>query len=300
MNRAFRTVIRLLLLAVLNLPVWAASTLPTDEVSRLGMYLKITRDLNRTEVRAAFEVWNEELMRKFHVPTEVRYYSDMPTLRRDFDAGKVNLVIADAMSFVRYFKPDELANGFTTQLRTDASLLLLGHPEVSGKLDLAGKRIARVADDDISTTYLETLCLREHGKECAALPVDFVMVPNSHQAVTRLLFKQVDMALVNRHGYETAIELNPQLRRAGVPVETLAFDTQFFGFYSARVSPEFRKFSLRAIPTMHLEPRGRQMLDVFKTDQVALAEATALQPFYKLERDYQELKAKLAHRGNRK
>jgi hypothetical protein len=214
----------------------------------------------------------------------VRYYSDIELLRRDFDAGRVNLVIADAMSFVRHFKPDELADGFTTKLPTDASLLLLARPGDEEGKRLVNKRIARMEDDDVSDTYLETVCLRRMGKAC-----------DGDTDVLRGRAEQpsgADPAALRpgRSGpgqpawLETAVELNPQLRKAGVVVERLDFETQFFGFYSAGVSPEFRRFSLRSIPTMHLEPRGRQMLDVFKTDRVATADPTILKPFDQLER----------------
>jgi len=270
---------------------------PTEESARLGFYMKIARDLNRADVRAAMEVWAQELMRKFRVPSEVRYYAEIEALRRDFDAGRVNLVIADAMSFVRHFKPEELADGFTTRLTTDASLLLLARTDGKHDRQFYGKRIALIEDDEVSHTYLETLCLRYAGKPCAAIPVTFVPVPNNHQALTRLLFGQVDFALVNRHGLETAVELNPQLRKAGVVVDRLDFETQFFGFYSTAVSPEFRQYSLRSIPDMHLEPRGRQMLDVFKTERVIPAQTAQLKPFYQLERDYRALLAGMSHKG---
>ncbi len=291
-----RLLLSTLLLSAALQPAWSA---PTAETARLGLYMKIARDLNRSDVRTALEVWTEELTRKFQVPSEVRFYSDIDALRHDFDTGQVNLVIADAMTFVRHFKPEELALGFTAKLPNSASLLLLGRPGGGGVSQLAGKTIARLDDDEVSSTYLDTLCLRRSGKECAALRVTFVPVPNNHQAVTRLLFKQVDFALVNQHGYETAVELNPQLRKAGELVEKLSFETQFFGFFSSRITPEFQRFALRTIDTMHLEPRGRQMLDVFKTERVTLAEPIVLKPFYQLEREYRELKAE-ARRKERK
>ncbi len=290
-----RLLLSTLLLSAALLPAWAA---PTAETARLGMYMKIARDLNRSDVRASLEVWNEELVRKFQVPSTVRFYSDVDVLRHDFDTGQINLVIADAMTFVRHFKAEELASGFTAKLPTSASLLLLGRPG-GGISQLAGKTIARLEDDDVSSTYLETLCLQRTGKECAAVPVTFVAVPNNHQAVSRLLFKQVDFALVNQHGYETAIELNPQLRKAGELVEKMSFENQFFGFFNSKVSPEFQRFALRSIENMHLEPRGRQMLDVFKTERVARAEPIMLKPFYQLEREYRDLRTE-ARRKERK
>lgn len=290
-----------LLLCLLGLSgsAWSAPPEAAGETLRLGMYMNIARDLNRADARAVLEVWAEELTRKFQVPSEVRFYGDIEALRGDFDAGRVNMVIADAMSFVRHFKTEELADGFTTKLHADASLLLLARGG-QASLELAGKRVAQIVNDDISTTYLETLCLRQYRRTCQDVPLILVPSPNNHQALTRLLLGQADLALVNRHGYQVAVELNPQLGRAGQVVSELPFDTQYFGFFSARVNPEFRRFALRSIPTTHQEARGRQMLDVFRVEQVALADPTALKPFYLLEHEYRELKARLPRKAGRK
>lgn len=272
---------------------WAlpATAAPGTETLRLAMYMNIARDLNRADVRAVLEVWAQELTHKFEVPSEVFYYTDIGVLRSDFDAGRVNMVIADAMSFVRHFKVSELAEGFTTKLMHDASLLLLAKNGAKSH-ELAGKRVAQIVNDDISNTFLETLCLRQKGKTCQSLAVTRVPVSNNHQAVTRLLFDQADLALVNRHGFELAKELNPQLARVGQVVNELTFNTQYFGFFSARVAPAFRALALRSLPVTNTEIRGRQLLEVFKLEQITLAEPTALQPFYQLEKEYLELKAR--------
>jgi hypothetical protein len=268
-----------------------------EESARLGLYMDIARDLNRADARAVLELWAEELTRKFQVPSRVSFYGDMTTLRADFDAGRINMVIADAMSFVRHFKREELAEGFTTKLQQDASLLLLAR---DGSAALAGKRVALIEHDDISAAYMEVLCLRQSGQACLDLPVSLVPVSNNHQATARLLFGQADLALVNRHGYLLATELNPQLGRVGRVVNELSFDTQYFGFFSARVEPAFRTHALRSIPNTHKEVRGRQLLDVFRVDRLALADAGVLQPFYALERELRERQARVPRRETRK
>lgn len=290
----------LLGLALAILPGGFALAAPGHEVARLGMYMPIARDLNRLDVRTALEVWAEELTRKFQVPTEIGFYNDIEVLRRDFDAGKVNFVIADAMTFVRHFGEDELAEGFTAKLPTDASLMLLAKPGAGGRIDLAGKRVARIEGDEISNTYLETLCLRQYGRDCAAVLGSVVPVASNHRAMTRLFFNQVDLALVNRHGLETAKEMNPQLGKAGEMVSQMYFETFFFGFFSQKVSPAFRKFALRTIPEVHEHPRGQQLLDIFRTDRLTLAEPSLLKPFYALERDYRALKTRYAQKRGKK
>lgn len=277
----------------------AAASAPAAEVARLGFYMKIARDLNRAEVRAALELWTKELTRNFQVPAEVTFYSDMNALRRDFDTGRINLVIADAMTFVRNFNPDELAEGFTTQLHNDASLMLMAPPGIPDRSAVQGKRVALLADDEISSTYLETLCMRQQGRHCSQVLAGVQRVGSNHQAITRLFFKQVDLALVNSHGLELALELNPQLRKAGEVVNMLAFETQFFGFFSARVSANFRQKALATLAAVHLQPRGRMLLDVFKTEQLALADPSVLKPFYHLEKEYRELEMNVSRKGKR-
>jgi hypothetical protein len=265
------------------------------ETARLGIYMDIARDLNRLDARATLEIWAGELTRKFQVPTSVAFYGDMESLRGDFDDGRINLVIADAMTFVRHFKAAELSEGFGTKLHSDASLLLLAR-NPSDNTGLSGKRVARIANDDISAAYLETLCLRQSGRSCQNLPVNVFDVANNHQALTRLLFNQADYALVNRHGYLLAVELNPQLGQIGRSVEELKFDTQYYGFFSARVDKTFRRHALSRLQAAEHDPRGRQLLDIFKVESLTLADASALVPFYKLERDFRDLKAKAGRR----
>lgn len=272
------------------LAMLASGTAIAAESVRLGMFMGIARDLNRSDAHVALELWADELTRKFQVPAQVFFYDRMDDLRQDFDRGRINLVVTDAMSFVRHFRSDELADGFAAMLQADASLLLLAR-DSQREFDFTRKRVALVEGDDISSLFLETLCLRRHRRDCANVPLVPVLARNNHQAASRLLFDQADYALVNRYGYQFAVELNPQLGRIGTPIETLSFDTQYFGFFDARVAPAFRHLALRNLPATQNEPRGRQLLEVFRVDQLALAEPAVLKPFYALNQEYRQLKS---------
>lgn len=271
---------------------------PVDTV-RLGLYMHIARDVNRSDARVALEIWADELTRSFKVPARASFYSDITAMRHDFEIGRINMVVADAMTFVTNFKSSELAQGFAARLYTDASLLLLGK-SVPGETTLSGKRVARVANDDLAALYLDILCMRIHGKTCAQINLVTTQVTNSHQAATRLLLGQVDLALINRHGFATAKELNPQLAHAGQVLYELAFDTQYFGFFNANVTPDFQALALQSIPNTHMDARGRQMLDVFKVDQLVLAQPDALRPFYAIAREHQALKSRIGGKDGRK
>ncbi|MBK6744136.1 MAG: PhnD/SsuA/transferrin family substrate-binding protein [Hydrogenophilales bacterium] len=263
------------------------------EVARIGFNVKIARDLNRGDVQAALSLWGEELSKKFGVPTEMLYYDDMLSLRRDLDAGKVNFVIAAGMDFARHFKPGELTDGFRGAIQNDHTLLLLTRRDAGiGSLKgLAGKRVALLKDDELSEVYLETLCLGQYRRPCKQVFGAIEAVANSNQLIMRLVFGKADAVLSKRIGYETARELNPQIGNVAVELTRFPLKSSYYGLYSRKVSPAFQERSLKRTPEMHKDIRGRQVLEVFKIDRLELANADELRPFYELLAEYDTLRA---------
>lgn len=271
----------------------------TMETVRLGLHAGPRREWSRTELRATFDLWGQELADKFKIPVSFRHYDDPAEMRRDFLAGKINGVQADAMTFVRYFKSEELAEGYATMMKGSWNLMLFARRDGTMKdlSDLAGKRIAVLEDDPAIEIYLETQCMHHLRRPCKAVFSDIQRVGTSNQALMRVFFGKADVALVYGYGHELAVELNPRL---GQTLRTLAeypMHSLFFGFYSARTPTALRERTLPIMPTLHTYPRGRQLLDVFKIERLERVTPTALQPAFALERDYLQLKAALARGG---
>jgi ABC-type phosphate/phosphonate transport system substrate-binding protein len=272
---------------LLGLPAWAE-----QEAARIGFNVRIARDLNRGDVQAALSLWGEELSNRFGVPTEILYFDDMASLRRDFDRGRVNFVIAAGMDFARHFRPEELAEGFRGALQTDHTLLLLTRKDSDiADLDaLAGKRVALLKDDDLSEVYLETVCLRQYKRPCKQVFAGIEAVANSNQLILRLVFGKADLVVSKRSGFETARELNPQVGRLLLELARFPVKSSYYGLYNSKTSPAFRQFSLRRTPDMHKEARGRQVLEIFRIDRLELVGTEELRPFYQLQADYEALR----------
>lgn len=291
MNRARRLFIWLVLLAMHGATVAAA-----EEIVRLGSYPGPKPEWSRTELRTTFDLWGQELARKFRIPVRFTYYDSPTALHEDFLAGKIDGVQADAMTFVRYFKPDELAEGYATMMKGGWNMMLFASND-HAPLDLAGltgKRIAVVKEDPAIDLYLETLCLRYHQHPCNEVFGDIQPVTTSNQALMRVFFGKADAALVYGYGYEVAVEMNPQLGRALRKLAEYPITSLFFGFYSAKTDKRLRDRTLPVMPTLHTYPRGRQLLDIFKIERLETVTAAALQPALDLEREYQQLKAQIA------
>jgi hypothetical protein len=282
----------LLLAAV---PVWA------DDTVRLGFLQGSRREMNRSDVRTVFDLWAQEMGARFQVPIKVTYYEDIQEMRRDFLAGKINGVTADALSLARNFRIDELAEGYSVIMQGRWNLELRAGKQVKDAGHLPGKRVVLLDNDATAELFLETLCLRDYARPCAQVFAETQKVATSNQAAMRLFFGKADLALVPSYGYELAREMNPQLdNKAGQVVSELPLIGMYYAFFSAKVDQEFRRHTLRMIPTMHTYPRGRQLLDLFKMDHLVLADPSELKSFLQLDQEYRELKARVERKAGRK
>lgn len=282
--------------ACLLLTPWAWAQ-PADETVRLGLYVKVTRDLSRSDVQAAFDLWTREMTTHFKVPTQVRFYDDMRVLRSDFDKGLVNMVIASSMDFVRHFKMEELAEGFVGSIKIDHTLMLVASAQ-SGVLtlkQLMGKRVSVLKDDELSQVFLETLCLREFRRSCSAVFTSIEPIDNSNKLVMQLFFNKSDLILTQHSGLALAQELNPQIGKGLRTITQFPVKSSYFGFFSSAVNPAFRTRALKNIPNMHTDPRGRQVLEVFRLNRLELASPAYLLPFIGLKQDYEALRSDSAN-----
>ena len=282
----------LLLAAV---PVWAEDTV------RLGFLQGSRREMSRSDVRTVFDLWAQEMGARFQVSIKVTYYEDIQEMRRDFLAGKINGVTADALSLARNFRIDELADGYSVIMQGSWNLELRAGKQLKDAGHLLGKRVVLLDNDAAAELFLETLCLRDYARPCSQVFAETQKVTTSSLAAMRLFFGKADLALVPRYGYELAREMNPQLdNKAGQVVTELPLVGMYYAFFGASVDKELRRHTLRMIPTMHTYPRGRQLLDMFKMDHLVLADPSELKPFLQLDQEYRELKARVERKAGRK
>ncbi|MBK6744137.1 MAG: PhnD/SsuA/transferrin family substrate-binding protein [Hydrogenophilales bacterium] len=272
-----------------------------EETVRLGSYT-LRREWSRAEVRGTYELWAQELARKFRIPVTITQYEDVGELRRDFLSGKINGINTDAMTFVRNFRLEELAEGYRTVMKGGWNLKLYAGREapIRNFADLAGKRIAVLEENDVGDLYLETLCLRHHALPCKDVFADIQRTTTNNQALLRVFFGKADLALVHGYGYEVAVEMNPKLAPSLRQIDEHPIPSLYYAFYSAKSDKALREHTLRIIPSIHTYPRGRQLLDIFKMERLELAEPSELKPFQQLDRDYRELKARALRGGGRK
>ena len=230
----------------------------------------------------------------FKVPVMVSFYEDVGSLRQAFELGEINAVSADAMTLARNFNMADLAEGYSVAMPAGWNMLLMAGREsgIQSVGDLLGKRIAVLDDDPASTIYLETICLRQYGRQCVKVFSEIQRLPTNNQAVMRLFFGKADAALVYRYGYDLSRDMNPQLsQKIGPSVAELPLTGMYYAFFSNKVDPALRARAVKLIPTLHTYPRGRQLLDLFKMDHLEVASPQELKPFFQMDQEWHDLKA---------
>lgn len=155
--------------------------------------------------------------------------------------------------------------------------------------DLRNKRLSRLSDDRLSDTFLEVQCIKAAGMACR----DFLQIKEEKrdiQSVYNVFFGRADAALVSLATLRTANELNPQVgQRLHVLLDWKA-KALIFGIVTRHTQDSVRNLILNSATEAMKTPRGRQILELFKTDFLEPIDAEALQPYWALLREYNDLR----------
>lgn len=276
---------------------WAAP--PTEEVLRVAVHMGAVRDATRADIEASLGVWANELTGLLEVQSEVHFYENLSGVRQALQSGTVNFIIADALSLVRHFDLETLADGFGGGGRSEDNMLLISRKGagIQSASDLAGKRVVLLDDNDISDLLLETACLKKLRQSCAKARVKIDKANRSRQQVLKLFFDNADAAIVRGYAYDLAVELNPQILSKIQIVERYPVYGGALGMFSNRVSPKFREYVILKAPQIVNYPRGRQLMSVLQADSIRRMPRSILDPVKALIVEHDALTLQLGARA---
>ncbi|MCK9261191.1 MAG: phosphate/phosphite/phosphonate ABC transporter substrate-binding protein [Azoarcus sp.] len=248
----------------------------------IGVYLPAIRDVPRKDVEITVRVWVEEIASKVGVSIRpVQLYDDLSALKRDVVAGKVNYIVSTPMGLAQHFSDDDLADGFASAGAANDALLLVVRRDagIRRPADLAGRHVQLRERDELSEIYLNTL-LRVSGVSPSQLKTVSTQ-RNANALVLKLFFNQCDAALITRNAFEIAGELNPQIRKRLQVLDAYTFEAyrDNIGMFSSSVSTEDREAITAAALTMDNTPRGRQLLEIYRTDKLIRSHVSDLHPY---------------------
>ena len=244
---------------------------------------------NRSDVSVAMKVWLESVSidRGTALQVNTTTYPEMGQLAQALSNETVDVVVLPSPKMMALRDRGLLEPHFVS-VRGGSPLeeyLLLVHRD-SGITNLAGLNQKKIiiqssVRTSLAIPWLENLMQEKEG----GLQNVFSGVSTQtkiSKVVLPVFFKQSDVCLVTRNGFNTLVEINPQLaRQLRVLSESPGFLPDAVCFRTGYVSV-FREDLLDGMLELGQEPRGLQVLMLFKVDGLVAYEPAFIQSVEKL------------------
>jgi len=282
--------ILLLLLAGLQASQALAAT--PQEPLKLGFYLPAIRDANQADLKVSLGIWVTEIGKPLGLIVTTATYADIAAMRQALDRAEMNFFSGPGMELAEVFTPEEIRSGYARRNKgVDEGIVLLvsNTSGIKHFADLRNKRLSRLSNDRLSDIFLEVQCIKAAGMACR----DFLQMKEEKrdiQSVYNVFFGRADAALVSLATLRTANELNPQVGQHLHVLLDWKAKALMFGIMTRHTQDSYRNLILHSVTETMKTPRGRQILELFKTDYLEPVDAEALQPYWALLREYNDLR----------
>lgn len=271
---------------------WRALATQQEVPVNMGFYLPAIRDANMADLKVSLGVWTEEIAKPYNIRIHTSSYVDLDSIRQALQRDELNFINAPGMELAELFRPEELRNGYARRrLGIDEGLVLVvaKNSAIHNFADLRGRKVSHLSDDRLSSYFLETQCLKTSGKDCS----DFFRLREEKrdiQSVYSVFFGRTDAALVQFSTLRIAEDLNPQVASRLRKILDWKASALIFGMMTRQTNASHRKLILDSVREVMKTPRGRQLLELFKTDYLEPVDADALKPYWSLLDEYSQLR----------
>jgi ABC-type phosphate/phosphonate transport system substrate-binding protein len=233
---------------------------------------------NQNDAEAAFKVLGESIGRDrgFDLTVKTIFYRDMAAYHEGIEAGTVNFAILDAISYVLQPRQGDMSPIFVAAFKgLPGTRYLLVVRRGSGTRSLQalkGTRIVELQGPSLTLghPWLKSLLAADHSGP----PEDFFgsieFVPKPTAAVLPVFFGSRDACIVDDYAFRLMEELNPQVGTRLEPIRTSVPLVSFVVCASKShwSVPNFRPELIKMLGELQSDPGGRQILALFKLDQL--------------------------------
>ncbi|MCX7089039.1 MAG: PhnD/SsuA/transferrin family substrate-binding protein, partial [Methylococcales bacterium] len=213
-------------------------------------------------------------------------------LKAAFDQGELDMIIAPPLLITKYFKREELGDGFVGVLegKKPDNLLLITRIDknINRIKDLRGKRLVMNDNDELAEVFIDTLVLTELKLSYKNIGLSIQHQNKSNRSVLDVFFDKADVAIVYGSSYDVMAELNPSLKNTLKVLAEYPMKSKNFSYFRHDY-PLIMEVNAVAM-LFNNSPRGKQILEVFKTAEIDYCKVNELDIFDKYYKDYLHLK----------
>jgi phosphonate transport system substrate-binding protein len=153
------------------------------------------------------------------------------------------------------------------------------------------------ARSTLSGLWLEVLC-REHGLGPAnQVLASITATEKAPQAVLPVFFGKADACIVTRNGWEVMCELNPQLKMQLRVVAASPSVVPTVTCFRGGISEAFKQRAIKAVELSSTKPSFKQIMVLFKTDQIGSEPPEVLEATRELVAAYHQFRGETNDAG---
>lgn len=288
------------LLVLYGFNAWAAAKSNSDKRLRVGYHAMSFPDFSLADIQVSIKLFAEELGQSIGIDdVEVLIYEDIDLMRKDFEQGALNYVAASTLLLATKFDTRMFADGFRfirdSEYADSLVVLAQKHDAKVELKDFKGKRLVLAQTDPLVDLYMDFLSLSVFKKSYSSAFNVPQREKKSHQLILRVFFGQADLACVHNFSYQNALELNPQIQDKLQVIARLDNIPEGAGFFHKNTPAEFREYVIRQAMTITDTVRGKQFLEMFKSDLVIRSTLEDLLPAQQLYVAHQRLLSAKPH-----
>ena len=258
------------------------------------------RNVNPSDAEAAFRVFSQSVMRQqgYDLDTSTRMFDSGAECEAEVKKGLVTLLIIDALEYLSMDVPDmEPAFVHYEQGVVLKEYLLLTRrgSELKTLADLRGKDIVILESKSghLSMAWLEVLLLEQGLGTPDTFFKKVEMANKPSMTALPVFFGNKSACIVDRLSFQTMVELNPQV---GSNLVSLAVSAPYLDSItcvtrSGYPTERSRQHLMQSLRDLHIEPAGRQILMMFKVDQLVPFKEEYLEGVRNLRAKHARLKA---------
>jgi len=266
-------------------------------VLNMAYHLPSMKNIDAKDIKISLEFWAKELSLQTDIRMNSHFYKDINKLKKDFDAGNIDVIAASSLIFIQNFDLSTLQDGFKSIGKDDKAqnkllLLVQKNAKINSLKDLRYKKIVRL-NSDLEELYLNTQLQKEFKKDADQFFKKNIIVKKYSKAILKLFFKKADVALVTESAFNLASEMNPQIKKRLKIIKKDDLQLMNSSFFRKGADKEkIQTFKEHAFK-IHETKRGEQILTVFKSDRVVESKLEELESVKKIYQEYLALRAPL-------
>ncbi len=281
------------------------SAVQEEEQLILGFMNDLFSEVNINDALAATKIWATELKRKkgFSGPADAVVFDNAPSAMEALKNKRVDLLILISWQYLDAKDEAPLDPYFVVgrgkSISEESVLLVNNKSGLQSLEDLKGKNLLILNNvrSSLGRIWLETLLLEKGIPNIESYFGKIIGTEKSSRTVLPVFFGQADACLIHRSGFDTMCDLNPQLKKNLRIIGTSPSLLPSL-ICIRRDYPEHLKSALiDALEHLHDEPRGLQILTLFKVDKVFRFEESYLRDAKELLSRHSALREQVQQKG---